>query len=137
MGLTAALEAHLAQLAARRETTHYLAVARALAEAPAPRPGDPTRAPPGAASDTCAAPSQDPVLRARHLRWAALLRRVFGIEVFKCARCGGQRKIVAFITKPAELKRLCAHLGYPTEPPPIAPARATPQPDLWDQRTEA
>jgi len=34
VGLVAALEAHLAQLAARRETTHYLAVARALAVRP-------------------------------------------------------------------------------------------------------
>ena len=75
-----------------------------------------------------------PQLRARRLRWAALLQRVFGIDVLHCDRCGGRREIVAFIVRPAELKRVCAHLGYPTEPPPIAPARAPPQTELWDQR---
>jgi hypothetical protein len=123
----------------------------------------PPAAPPPVPRDaTAGAPEpapQDPALRARRLRWAELLQRVFGIEVRKCPRCGADRKIVAFITRPAELKRLCAHLGYPTLPPPIAwklgldraamrfahrgeasrrcaPARAPPQPDLWDQRTD-
>jgi hypothetical protein len=41
--------------------------------------------------------------------------------------------VLAFILRPAELKRICAYLGYPIEAPPIAPARAPPQPDLWDQ----
>jgi hypothetical protein len=41
--------------------------------------------------------------------------------------------VLSFILRPAELKRICAHLGYPTEAPPIAPARAPPQGELWDQ----
>ena len=60
-----------------------------------------------------------------------MLQRIYGLDVLKCTRCGGRREIVAFIIRKAEVKRLCAHLGYPTEPPPIAPARAPPQPDLW------
>jgi hypothetical protein len=76
-----------------------------------------------------------PELRARRLRWAQLLQRVFGLDVRKCIRCGGQREVLAFILRPTELKRICAQLGYPTEAPPIAPARAPPQPELWDQRT--
>ena len=76
-----------------------------------------------------------PELRARRLSWAQLLQRVFGLEILKCTRCGGRRKVVAFITRKVEVKRLCAHLGYPTEAPPIAPARPPPQPDLWDQRS--
>jgi hypothetical protein len=75
-----------------------------------------------------------PDLRARRLRWAQLLQRVFGLDVLKCTRCGGRREVIAFILRPTELNRICAHLGYPTEAPPIAPARAPPQPDLWDQR---
>ena len=38
------------------------------------------------------------------------------------------------VVRPAEIQRICAHLGYPTEPPLIAPARAPPQAELWDQR---
>ena len=75
-----------------------------------------------------------PELRARRLRWAQLLQRVFGLDILHCDRCGGRREVVAFIVRPAEIQRICAHLGYPTEPPLIAPARAPPQAELWDQR---
>jgi hypothetical protein len=75
-----------------------------------------------------------PEIRARRLRWAQLLQRVFGLDVLKCTRCGGRREVLSFILRPAELKRICAHIGYPTEAPPIAPARAPPQSELWDQR---
>jgi hypothetical protein len=107
------------------------------ADGPASRPGVPTTATSETATDASAPASQDPALRARRLRWAELLRRVFGLEVRRCPRCGAERRIVAFITRPTQLRRLCAHLGYPTEVPPIAPARAPPQPDLWDQPTDA
>jgi hypothetical protein len=56
-----------------------------------------------------------PELRARRLRWGQLLQRVFGLDVLKCGRCGGRREVLAFILRPTELKRICAHLGYPTE----------------------
>ena len=75
-----------------------------------------------------------PELRARRLRWAQLLQRVFGLNNLHCDRCGARREVIAFIVRPSEVKRICARLGYPTEPPPIAPARAPPQADLWDQR---
>ena len=75
-----------------------------------------------------------PGLRARRLRWAQLLQRVFGLDILKCGKCGGNREVVAFIVRPSELKRICAHLGYPSEAPAIAPARAPPQSDFWDHR---
>jgi len=82
-----------------------------------------------------AEPVEDvPELRARRLRWAQLLQKVFGLDILHCDRCGGRREVVAFIVRPAEIQRICAHLGYPTEPPLIAPARAPPQAELWDQR---
>ena len=97
----------------------------ALSPAVVPQPPDPA----------LAEPIDDvPELRARRQRWAALLQRVFGLDILHCDRCGGRREVVAFIVRPAEVKRICAHLGYPTEPPLIAPARAPPQAALWDQR---
>ena len=75
-----------------------------------------------------------PELRVRRLRWAQRLQRVFGLEILKCAKCGGKREVLAFIVRRCELKRICAHLGYPTKAPAIAPARPPPQSELWDQR---
>ena len=73
-------------------------------------------------------------LRARRLRWAQLLQRVFGLEILHCDRCGCRSEVVAFIVRPAEIQRIGAHLGYPIEPPLIAPARAPPQAELRDLR---
>jgi hypothetical protein len=102
------------------------------------RSGSLTTEPPSFATQTSDARSDDdapntPEVRARRLRWAQLLQRVLGLDVLKCSRCGGRREVLSFILRPAELKRICAHLGYPTEAPPIAPARAPPQGELWDQ----
>ncbi|GAB4351700.1 MAG: hypothetical protein Kow0060_01110 [Methylohalobius crimeensis] len=57
-----------------------------------------------------------------------------------CPECGGQLKIVAFLTEADPIQRLLTHIGEPATPPRIAPARAPPdwqEPD-FDQtdRTE-
>src|SRR5262249_54471130 len=39
-------------------------------------------------------------LRERRLDWAALLRRVFAVDVLQCPLCDGRMKIVSFITDP-------------------------------------
>jgi hypothetical protein len=51
-----------------------------------------------------------PALRARRRRWAELLRSVFRVEVEVCPRCGGETRIVAFITEPAVVRRILGHL---------------------------
>ena len=49
-------------------------------------------------------------------------------EVFPliCTRCGGQMRIIAFITEAIPIKKLLSHIGEPTEPPPVSPARGPP-----------
>jgi hypothetical protein len=42
---------------------------------------------------------------------------------------GAQMRIVAFITDPTSVREILAHLGEPTRPPMIAPARGPP---LWN-----
>jgi hypothetical protein len=71
-----------------------------------PDAAEPTAAPRAElAADPANAPLPEaPELRAQRLSWAKLLKRVFGLDV-----------------------------GYPTEAPPLTPARAPPQPDLWGQ----
>jgi Putative transposase len=43
--------------------------------------------------------------------WAALLKRVFALDVLHCPRCGGRRRIVAVHTRPETLRPLLARLG--------------------------
>ena len=66
---------------------------------------------------------------ARRILWADLLRRVFRKDVEAC-ECGGRFKLIAFITDPAETRRYLDHVGLPSAPPAIAPARAPPQAEL-------
>ena len=61
------------------------------------------------------------------LTWAALLARVFQIDVSVCPACGHKMRIIAFITDPASIRRYLEGEGLPTEAPPIAPARSPPQ----------
>ena len=39
-------------------------------------------------------------------------------------------KIISFITEPEPINKILRHIGEPTEPPPLSPARAPPQCDL-------
>lgn len=67
--------------------------------------------------------------RASYL-WAMLIARIYEALPLLCPRCGSPMKIIAFITEPASLSRILNHLGVPTKPPPLQPARAPPQQDF-------
>jgi hypothetical protein len=68
--------------------------------------------------------------RTRRLRWAELLRRVFAVDVLTCPHCGGTRRLIAMITEGLVVRRILDHLELPSSPPPIAPARAPPEPEF-------
>ncbi len=44
------------------------------------------------------------------MNWARRLKRVFGIEIEGCARCGGKLRILASIEEPELIARILAHL---------------------------
>jgi hypothetical protein len=44
------------------------------------------------------------------MSWARRLRRVFGIEIHDCARCGGKLAIIASIQEPEVIAKILAHL---------------------------
>ena len=67
-----------------------------------------------------------PMLLARRLDWASLLRRVFGEDVTQCPRCGDWLRVLAFLTHPDLTKTILDHLGLAAAVPLIAPARAPP-----------
>ena len=60
-----------------------------------------------------------------HYLWAVLIARIY--EVFPL--CGGQMRIIAFITHSADIRHILEHIGVESQPPHIAPARGPP---LWD-----
>ena len=51
-----------------------------------------------------------PALRARRRRCAELLRMIFKLDVELCRRWGGEMRILAFVTEPAAVRRILAHL---------------------------
>jgi hypothetical protein len=64
------------------------------------------------------------------LTFAALLSRVFQIEIDTCADCGGKMKIVAALTDPDSVRRYLEGTGQSARIPEIASARAPPQLEL-------
>ena len=44
------------------------------------------------------------------MSWAKRLKRVFGIDIEACARCGGKLKVIASIEEPAVIAKILAHL---------------------------
>ena len=65
--------------------------------------------------------------------WALLLARIYQILPLRCGLCGGEMRIIAFVTDPLPVKTILAHLGEPTTAPEPARARGPP---LWDQAPE-
>jgi hypothetical protein len=58
--------------------------------------------------------------------WAALLARIYEVIPLVCPNCKAEMRLIAFITERSSIEQMLTHLGEPTLPPPIAPARAPP-----------
>ena len=58
-----------------------------------------------------------------------LLARLFESIPLVCPHCGADRHIIVFVTEAAAVERILEHIGEPSRPPPIAPARGPP---AWD-----
>ena len=76
-----------------------------------PEPGPPKRAP-------------------SHYLWAVLIARIYEVLPLLCPICGGQMRVIAFITHSADIRQILEHIGVDSEPPHITPARGPP---LWDE----
>ena len=55
--------------------------------------------------------------------------RIYEVFPLVCPTCGGAMRIIAFITAAPTVRDMLVHLGEPTAPPRIAPARGPP---LWE-----
>jgi hypothetical protein len=54
------------------------------------------------------------------------LARVFREDVITCDKCGGHRKVIAFIPGGKQARKILDQLGIQERAPPIAKARAPP-----------
>ncbi len=92
---------------------------------PTPCPS-PTPAPASATIATEPSSKPSPTRSAYRLDWAALLKRVFAVDVMVCSRCDGPMKVIAFLEDPSVVKGILTHLGLPAEPLPAVNAQAPP-----------
>ena len=85
---------------------------RALArQAPAPRP---------AAAPVPRAPERS---SPAHILWAVLLARSYVLLPLRCALCGSEMGITAFVTDEPAIHCILTYLGEPAAAPEVAPAR--------------
>jgi hypothetical protein len=64
-----------------------------------------------------------------HYLWAARIARIYEVFPLLCQLCGGQMRIIAFITHSADIRQILDHIAVESEPPSLSPARGPP---LWD-----
>jgi hypothetical protein len=67
--------------------------------------------------------------RPAHYLWAVLIARIYEVCPLLCPLCGGQVRLIAFITEGTQIRKILDHIGVDVEPPRITPARGPP---LWD-----
>ena len=66
--------------------------------------------------------------------WAMLLARIYECLPLTCEKCGQPMRLIAFILEPPVIEKILTHVGEPTEPPAVLPARAPPQVEMdFDQ----
>jgi len=70
-----------------------------------------------------------PPKRPAHYLWAVLIARIYEVFPLVCPLCGGQMRILAFITHSADIRHILDYIGVDSEPPHITPARGPP---LWE-----
>jgi hypothetical protein len=73
--------------------------------------------------DSCDKPRSHDTSR---IAWAKLMARVGEEFPLECPGCGGDIRLIAFITEPGPIRKILEALGEPLEPPPVSPARGPP-----------
>jgi NAD(P)H-dependent flavin oxidoreductase YrpB (nitropropane dioxygenase family) len=72
------------------------------------------------------------VVGSHNRTWAELMRRGLDIDVLECPDCGGRLRFVAAILLSSVIRQILRHLGLPSDPVALAPARAPPElDDAW------
>jgi len=85
--------------------------------------------PQGNAVPSTLEPAAPPKQSKAHYLWAVLIARIYEVFPLLCPMCGGQMRLIAFITHSADIRQILDHIGVDSQPPHIAPARGPP---LWE-----
>jgi hypothetical protein len=81
----------------------------------------------GHGSEGCCNAKQQPRFHdTSRIAWAKLMARVGEEFPLECPACGGDIRLIAFITEPGPIRKILTHFGEPLEPPPVSPARGPP-----------
>jgi hypothetical protein len=105
-----------------------------------PQPSTTGEGAPGVAPLGNVLPSQSgpaepvPPKRPVHYLWAVLIARIYEVFPLLCPKCGGQMRLIAFITEGTQIKKILDHIGADSDPPHISPARGPP---LWEDGGDA
>ena len=94
------------------------------AESAATGEGAPGVAPLGHAISPAPEPGQPK--RAANYLWAVLTARIYEVFLLLCPICGGQMRLIAFISEGAQIRKVLYHIGVDSEHPHISPARGPP-----------
>ena len=62
------------------------------------------------------------------------MRRVFAVDALVCPRCLGPMTVLAYLTDPSVVPKILRHLGLPTEPVALSPARVCGQMEMFADR---
>jgi len=109
---------------ARAHQDNAAAVLDSVGDLPLPAPLPPTGSPPKPLNPEPQPPDTGPH---RPSPWAALLARISEVFPLICPTCGTALTFIAFLTDPVPITRILAHIGEPTSPPLLHPARGPPQ----------
>ena len=104
------------------------------AEPAATGEGVPAVVPQGNAISPALQPAPPAKRSPAHYLWAVLIARIYEVFPLLCPKCGGQMRLIAFITEGTQIRRILDHIGVDSEPPLISPARGPP---LWDDCSDA
>jgi hypothetical protein len=110
---------------ARTQTDNALAT-----QLPGPDPEIPLRSPASPPDPEKAPPQPSDTATPRPSKWAALLARIYEVFALVCPTCQEPLTFIAFLTEPVPITQILAHIGEPTSPPLIHPARGPPQTEL-------
>ena len=106
----------------------------AMADAQPDATGDDAHRPAPLGNAISPTPEPVPTKRPAHYLWAVLIARIYEVFPLLCPLCGGQMRLIAFVTEGRQIRRILDHIGMDSEPPHIAPARGPP---LWDDCGDA
>jgi hypothetical protein len=94
------------------------------ARTPIPDPPTPTSLCPKAETPAPQLPDIGP---SQTSQWAALLARIYEVFPLICPSCQTPLTFIAFLTDPQAIGQILAHIGEPSSPPLLHPARGPPQ----------